>query len=508
MTITRRGMLKAVAGFGGLRALASARGGWPSEAGPFTSDWASLKQYRCPEWFRDAKLGIWAVWGPESVPEQGDWYARNMYREGHPQYEYHLKNYGHPSKFGYKDIIPLWKAERWDPKHLMGLYKRAGAKYFCVIAEHHDNFDCWKSKFQRWNSVNMGPKKDVVGIWARTARSHGLRFGVTEHLGATWNWWVVNKGADEQGPYAGVPYDGNDPKYEDLYLPPHEDSKEWYSSKAPEWWQRRWFNRIQDLVDSYQPDLLYSDGGIPFHEVGRSLVAHFYNANMQNHGGKLEAVYNCKKMPDYFEEGTCVEDIERGVMEGINPIPWQTDTCIGNWYYKQGIKYKSATTVITMLVDIVSKNGNLLLNIPPRPDGSLDDIEVAILGQMATWMKINAEAIFATRPWKVFGEGPIKAQGGKFGERNERSYTAEDIRFTLKDETLFAIALGWPDDGHLAIKSLGTDAGLFPQDPAEIRLLGDTVPLKFRREPQALVVDLPQHKPCEHAYVLRIPPRA
>ena len=363
-----------------------------------------------------------------------------------PQYEYHLKHYGHPSKFGYKDIIPLWKAERWDPEHLMGLYKKAGAKYFCVIAEHHDNFDCWNSKFQRWNSVNMGPKKDVVGIWARTARSHGLRFGVTEHLGATWNWWVVNKGADKQGPYAGVPYDGNDPKYQDLYLPPHEDSKEWYSSKAPEWWQRRWFNRIQDLVDSYQPDLLYSDGGIPFHEVGRSLVAHFYNANMQKHGGKLEAVYNCKKMPDYFEEGTCVEDVERGVMEGINPIPWQTDTCIGNWYYKQGIKYKSATTVITMLADIVSKNGNLLLNIPPRPDGSLDDEELAILRQMAAWMKINADAIFATRPWKVFGEGPIKAKGGKFGERNERSYTAEDIRFTMKGETLFAIALGWPDE--------------------------------------------------------------
>jgi len=501
-------MLQAVAGFSCLGTLASAGRGWATERGPFTSDWASLKQYRCPEWFRDAKLGIWAVWGPEAVPEQGDWYARNMYREGEPQHEYHLKHYGHPSKFGYKDIIPLWKAQRWEPERLMGLYKQAGAKYFCAIAEHHDNFDCWNSKFHRWNAVNMGPKKDVIGIWARTARRHGLHFGVTEHLGATWNWWVVNKGADKKGPYAGVPYDGNDPKYRDLYLPPHEDSKEWYSSKAPEWWQRFWFNRIKDLVDSYQPDLLYSDGGIPFYEVGRSLVAHFYNANMQQHGGKLQAVYTCKRMPGYFQEGTCVEDLERGVMEGVNPRPWQTDTCIGDWYYKRGIKYKSATTVITMLADIVSKNGNLLLNIPPRPDGSLDDEELTILGQMAAWMDINADAIFGARPWKVFGEGPIKAKAGAFGEDKQKPYTAEDFRFTTKGATLFAIALGWPDSGRLAVKSLGTDAGLFTQDIAEMRLLGHAGPLRFRREPQALVVDLPEKKPCEHAYVLRITLRA
>ena len=508
MRITRRRVLKAAAGLCGIGILPRAGKGLISEAGPFTSDWASLHQYRCPEWFRDAKLGIWAVWGPESVPERGDWYARNMYIEGHEQYQDHLQRYGHPSKFGYKDIIPLWKAERWDPERLMGLYQKAGAKYFCVIAEHHDNFDCWNSKYQRWNSVNMGPKKDIVGAWASAARSRGLRFGVTEHLSATWNWWVVNKGADKQGPYAGVPYDGNDPQYQDLYLPPHEDSKEWYSSQAPEWWQRRWFNRIQDLVDSYQPDLLYSDGGFPFHEVGRSLVAHFYNTNMQNHGGRLEAVYNCKRMPGYFEDGTCVEDLERGVMEGMHPIPWQTDTCIGDWYYKQGIEYKSTTTVITMLADIVSKNGNLLLNIPPRPDGSLDDQEVAILSQIAAWKEINGEAIFGTRPWKVFGEGPTRAKPGKFGEENHSHYTAEDIRFTAKGTTLYALALGWPENGRLAVKSLGSDAGLLPQDPAEASLLGQAGPLKFRREARALVVDLPQNKPCDHAWALKIVLRA
>jgi alpha-L-fucosidase len=427
-----------------------------------------------------------------------------MYIEGHPQYEYHLKRYGHPSQFGYKDIIPLWKAERWDPEHLMGIYKSAGAKYFCVIAEHHDNFDCWNSKYQHWNSVNMGPKKDIVGTWARTARSHGLRFGVTEHLGATWNWWVVNKGADKMGPYAGVPYDGNDPKHQDLYLPPHRDSDEWYSTKAPEWWRQRWYDRIQDLVDSYKPDLLYSDGGIPFQEVGRKLVAHFYNANMQQHGGKLEAVYNCKRNPGYFEDGTCVEDVERGIMQGINPIPWQTDTCIGDWYYKEGIEYKTATTVITMLADIVSKNGNLLLNIPPRADGSLDDRELAILGQMAAWMDINAGAIFGTRPWKVFGEGPTQTKAGSMNEQAQTAYTAEDIRFTTQGATLYAIALGWPEDGRLTIKSLGTDAGLLPHDPAAVSLLGHAGPLKFHRDAQALVVELPEQQPCDHAYVLTV----
>jgi alpha-L-fucosidase len=497
-------MLRTMAGWGSVGLLASGRVRAASDNGPFTSEWDSLKQYRCPEWFRDAKLGIWAVWGPESVPQQGDWYARNMYIEGHPQYEHHLQHYGHPSKFGYKDIIPLWKAERWDPEYLMGLYQKAGAKYFCVIAEHHDNFDCWDSKYQRWNSVKMGPKKDIVGIWARTARRHGLRFGVTEHLGATWNWWVVNKGADKQGAYAGVPYDGNDPKYQDLYLPPHEDSKEWYSTKAPEWWQRRWFDRIRNLVDTYRPDLLYSDGGIPFHEVGRSLVAHFYNTNMQRHGGKLEAVYNCKKMPDYFQEGACVQDVERGVMDSISPLPWQTDTCIGDWYYKQDLKYKSATTVLAMLADIVSKNGNLLLNIPPRPDGSLDDEELAILGELADWMQINGDAIFATRPWKIFGEGPTQPKAGAFGEKDEKTYSAEDIRFTTKGDALFAIALAWPDDGRLAIKSLGKNAGLLPSDPAAVSLLGHPAALQFRREQHALVVNLPRLKPCEHAYVLKI----
>jgi len=198
--------------------------GYEIEEGPFEPTWESLKQFRCPEWFNDAKLGIWAHWGPQAVPGAGDWYARNMYYEGHEQYKYHLENYGHPSKFGYKDIIPLWKAENFDPDALISLYKRAGAKYFAALATHHDNFDCWDSAYHRWNSVNMGPKKDIVGLWREAALKHGLRFAVTEHMVRCYNWFITNKGCDKEGPYAGVPYDGNDPAYEDLYFPPHDDS--------------------------------------------------------------------------------------------------------------------------------------------------------------------------------------------------------------------------------------------------------------------------------------------
>ncbi len=508
MDLTRRTLLACAAASAGT-AKSGTRADWPIEQGRFGSDWDSLRQYRCPEWFRDAKLGFWAVWGPECVPEQGDWYARNMYIEGHPQYEYHVKTYGHPTKFGYKDLIPLWKAERWDPDHLMGLYKAAGAKYFCVIANHHDNFDCWNSKFHRWNSVNMGPKKDITAIWAECARRMGLRFGVTEHLGASWDWWLYNKGADKKGPLAGVPYDGTDANYEDLYLPAHERSGRWYPDKAPEQWQRRWFDRIKDLIDSYHPDLLYSDGGIPFFDVGRRLVAHFYNANAKWHGGKLEAVYNCKAgSPEYYQEGTCVQDIERGVLDSIHPLPWQTDTCVGDWYYKRDIQYKTATNVITMLADIVSKNGNLLLNIPPRADGTLDEQELSIVRQMAAWMDVNAESIFGTRPWIVYGEGPTRVSGGYFGERNQKPYTAQDIRFTAKGATLYAIALAWPETGSVAIRCLGTGAGLYKREIGEVRLLGHAAPLRCRREQHALVVELPEKKPCEHAFALKIAPRA
>jgi alpha-L-fucosidase len=466
--------------------------------GPFQPAWESLKQYRCPDWFRDAKLGIWAVWGPEAVPTQGDWYARHLYEEGSPDYQYHVAHYGHPSRFGYKDIIPLWKAEHWDPDQLMALYKKAGAKYFCVIAQHHDNFDCWNSRFHKWNSVNMGPRRDVVGEWKRAADKYGLRFGVTEHLGASYNWYNVTKQADKAGPLAGVPYDGADPRFADLYHAGNKDAQGWLDN-VPETWKQEWYNRIKDLVDSYRPDLLYSDSGFPFDETGRRLVAHFYNQNLRDHYGKLEAVYNCKQ----DSQGMWVQDVERGIMGEVSAEPWQTDTCVGDWYYDIRLfeqhRYKSATLVLQMLADIVSKNGNLLLNLPPRPDGTLDGDELKILDQLAKWMPICGEAIFGTRPWKVFGEGPSRVNSGSFNEGKLR-YTAQDIRFTTKGPNLYALALGWPDDRRLIVRSLATSAGKV----RKVSLLGYGGKLAWEQTDAGLVVTMPEKKPCDHVFAFRI----
>lgn len=465
----------------------------------FAPELESLKAYRAPDWFRDAKLGFWACWGPEAVPEMGDWYARNMYIQGHRQYEDHLKRYGHPSKFGYKDLVPLWRGENWNPERLMGLYKKAGAKYFCAIAQHHDNIDCWNSRFHRWNSVKMGPRRDVIGEWRDAARKHGLRFGVTEHLGASWNWFGVSKLADATGPLAGVPYDGVNPNFDELYHAgnAHRDCP-WYRN-TPESFQMEWFNRIKDLVDSYQPDLLYSDGSLPFDRYGRELLAHFYNSNIQRQGGRLEAVYNCKNNDDggQFASGMCVQDVERGIQDGINPHPWQTDTCVGDWYYKRDIQYKTATTVIQMLIDIVSKNGNLLLNFPVRADGTLDSKEEDILAGIADWTAANGDAIFGTRPWRVYGEGSAGPSSGNFNEGKIR-YTSDDIRFTTKGGQLFAFALAWPNSGKLLLRSI-TSGQIH-----SVQMLQTGEVLKWEQQPSGLSIQLPREPVGEHAYALRI----
>ncbi len=408
--------------------LCQAAGAQPPQIaqGPFQGNLDSLKQYECPDWFRDAKFGIWAHWGPQAVPMMGDWYAKHMYVQGHPQYEHHLATYGHPSEHGYQEIIALWKAEKWDPDRLMALYKKAGARYFVSMGSHHDNFYLWNSKLHEWNAVNMGPHRDVVGEWQKAAQKYGLRFGVSEHLGASFTWFQPSHGADKTGPKAGVPYDGADPKYQDLYhFPAQPDDTGWYS-KDPRW-QQQWFERIKELVDNYHPDLLYTDGGVPFgNEVGTSLIAHLYNSDAARRGGKLDVVYTCKQK----SEGRWVEDLERGVMPKINPYPWQTDTSIGDWYYNKNWKFRPVNWTIHMLVDIVSKNGNLLLNVVQRPDGSLDPEVETALEELADWIAVHGEAIYDTRPWLVYGEGGIRYKGGHFEE--DFNYTAQDIRFTTK----------------------------------------------------------------------------
>ena len=467
----------------------------PVAPGPFQPTMESLTNYHCPEWFRDAKFGIWAHWGPQAVPMDGDWYARQMYEQGHAQYKDHLEHYGHPSTNGYKDIIPLWKAEKWDPDRLMALYKSAGAKYFVSMGSHHDNFFLWNSRLHRWNAVNMGPHRDVVGTWQKAALKNGLKFGVSEHLGASFTWFQDSHKSDKTGPLAGVPYDGADPQYQDLYhFPAEPGDTGWYSTNPR--WQQMWFNEIKELVDNYHPDLLYTDGGVPFgNEVGRSLIAHLYNADGQRHHGRVEVIYTCKQK----SEGRWVEDLERGVMPGVNPYPWQTDTSIGDWFYNRNWKFRPVSWTIHMLVDIVSKNGNLLLNVVQRPDGSIDSEVEQMLHEMAAWIAIHGEAIYATRPWLVYGEGSVRTKGGHFHE--DFKYTAKDIRFTTKGGTLYAIALGWPEDGKLLVKSLANTGDGQIKD---VTLLGSKEKLTWSRTPQGLLVTLPAKPLSPYTCALRI----
>ncbi|WP_445192899.1 alpha-L-fucosidase [Sphingomonas sp. Tas61C01] len=459
-------------------------------AGPFQPTPASLKTYSTPDWFRDAKFGIWSHWGPQSVPRQGDWYARNMYIYGHPHYDHHLKTYGHPSKHGYKDLIPLWKAEQFDPDALMSLYAGAGVKYFVTMGVHHDNFDLWNSKHHRWNAVAMGPKRDIVGAWRTAARKRGLRFGVSEHLGPSYAWFVTSHQYDQVAPLGGVAYDGADPAYAALYHPAHDEpfrwGRSWYANDPA--WHQRWFDRITDLLDNYQPDYLYTDGGLPFGVVGRTMLANFYNANRARHGGRLEAVYAYKDLGtgEFYKEAG-VEDVERGVFSGINPLPWQTDTSIGDWFYSDGYTYKATGEVIAMLADVVSKNGNLLINVVQYPDGALPPESRKFLAEMTGWMAVNGEAIHGTRPWKVFGEGPTQVAAGAFKE--SAGYTAQDIRFTTKADVVYAITLATPD-GAVVIEALGRNAGHERRPVRRVRMLGASAASRFAQTDGALRIEL------------------
>lgn len=498
-------------------------------AGPFSASWESLKRCRAPEWFRDAKFGIWAHWTAQCVPEQGDWYARRMYLQGDPAYDFHVRTYGHPSQFGFMQLDHRWTAERWDPAALMDLYVKAGAKYFVALANHHDNFDCYDSTWHAWNSVTIGPKQDIVGTWAKLARSHGLRFGVTNHSAHAWHWFQPAYGYDPEGPKAGVRYDafrltkqdgkgqwwdGLDPQ--DLYTGPNivmpdgvttiKDANAWHNANDRRWTElppandaafvRRWYMRCKDLVDKYDPDLLYfDDTELPLGQAGLDIAAHYYNSSVSRHG-RLDAVLTSKGLqPDHV--GTMVLDIERGRADRILSDPWQTDTCIGDWHYRRSLfeqhRYKSADTVIRMLVDIVSKNGNLLLNIPLRGDGTIDEDERAVLGGLAEWMAPNGEAIFGTRPFAIFGEGPPDVTGSaNFNENTARPYTAEDIRFTYKGDALYVFALAWPVDGRIVIKTLASGVPPFAKEVTRVELLGrPDAPLPFLRDRAALSVTLP-----------------
>ena len=512
----------------------------PIAAGPFKADWNSLTNYVTPEWFRDAKFGIWAHWGPQCEPEHGDWYARSMYEQGSSDYKSHLAEYGHPSTNGFKDVIHEWKAANFNPDKLLKFYKENGAKYFMALANHHDNFDNFDSKYQPWNSVAVGPHKDLIGGWAAAARKNELRFAVSVHASHAWSWYEVAQGADTNGAFAGVPYDGKltkadgkglwwdglDPQ--DLYAQNHTPGTklqwEWNPAKGSSVpdaaYMEKYFNRVKQLWDDYHPDQIYFDDSVlPFHgvtdEVGLNLAAHFYNTRLDK-DGHTEAVMN-NKMLDPMQREAMTYDIERGKADSILPLPWQTDTCIGSWHYDQAIfqhhGYKSAASVVRMLADIVSKNGNLMLSVPLQRDGQPDANEIKIVSEIGAWMKVNGEAIYATRPWKTFGEGPstVVADKGQFGGQKDvqkKPFTAEDIRFTQSKDgkILYAIVLEIPKDGKVTIKALASNSANWPGEIGSVRLVGSSwwSKLEFTRDENGLHVSLPKKFTGKIAFALKI----
>ncbi|MDD3323139.1 MAG: alpha-L-fucosidase [Paludibacter sp.] len=506
--------------------------------GQFEPTWQSLQQYKVPDWFRNAKFGIWAHWGPQCQTEQGDWYARHMYEEGSAMYKWHVAHYGHPSKAGFKEVINDWKAQNWDPEKLVALYKRAGAQYFFAMANHHDNLDLWNSKYQEWNTIRVGPKKDILAGWAKAAKNNNLPFGLSVHAAHAWSWYETSQHSDKKGELTGVPYDGKltkadgkgtwweglDPQ--ELYAQNHTLSE---GSENPKTINQQWewgngasipsqaycdkfYNRTIDMINQFNPDLLYfDDTALPLYPVsdaGLKIAAHYYNHNMATHNGKLEAVLFGKILTD--DQKKCIVwDVERETPDKIQANSWQTCTCIGQWHYSRSVydknRYKSAKVVIHMLVDIVSKNGNLLLNIPIRGDGSIDEKEVSVLEGIAAWMDINKESIFDTRTWEVFGEGPtaekanpIKEQGfneGKVG------YTAKDIRFNQKDKVLYATIFGAPES-NICIKSLGKSKVDFKIK--NIQMLGGTEKILWKQYADSLVIEKPKTIPNNIAVVFKI----
>jgi alpha-L-fucosidase len=488
--------------------------------GPFQPTWESLGQYECPEWYQDAKFGIWNHWSPQCVPEDGDWLARNIYVDDQPQHRDFIQHYGHPSKFGYKDLCAQWTLLNWQPDELMDLYSSAGAKIFVALANHHDGFDAWNSRHQPWNAANVGPHRDVIGTWSKAARDRGMKFGVTVHQARNWWWFQPAHGADRTGPYAGVPYDGR--------LTLADGKNQWWEGLDPQMlygpkhpadalpdpsYVKNFYDRTRDLIDQHDPDLLYFDDSLlPLGWAGMSIGAYFYNNRLARHGA-VDAVLNVKDVPPNLRKAV-VADIERGLSSEILPNPWQSETCIGQWHYRESLfeepgeygGYLHPADAIHWMADTVSKNGTFILNIPGRPDGTIDSKERRIIEEIGAWMKINGEAIYATRPWNIYGEGPTAIKQGSFQGESIKRMTPRDIRYTRNKAgtVVYAIALGWPEE-EMRLTSLGTGAATKPGKVAHVELLGSGARLVWRQDASGLHVRLPRGRPkTDYAAALKI----
>ena len=442
----------------------------------FEPTWDSLIDYRCPDWFRDAKFGIYVTWGVYSVPEAGCWYGRRMYNEDRPEYRKHLKDWGHPSEFGYRDFIPLWKAERFDVDAWLTLFKEAGAWYFTPIASFHDGFDLWDSPHP-FNSVRMGPKKNLLKIMMEATLRHGLRWGINTHLARNYNFFQPGYGADKQGPKKGIPYIRDIGENHAFYHPNHGDINPKYPVNPSEAWKKSWSTRLADLINRYQPDILYFDGAVPFDsddgQTGRQILAHYYNNGRSRHSGKDEVVMTIKTARNghgIYQEGIATLDLERRTNDRLRPDAWQTDDTIGvrYWSYVSGMAYRSVDYLIDKFVDIVSKNGNLLLNLPPRADGTFSEETVGILKEIGAWNRMNGEAVFYSRPWLRFGEG--------------------NIRFTRSRDLskLYLIFLNWPEGGRSTVTSLANTEPVIQGKIKAVTILGSNRSVSFRRDAAGL----------------------
>jgi len=465
----------------------------------YQATWSSLSNYRIPKWFRDYKFGIYTHWGPYSVASygsNGSWYPHRMYDPETPEYAHHVRTYGSPEKFGYKDLIPLFRAEKFDADEWADLFHAAGARFAGPVAEHHDGFSMWDSRLTDWNSMQMGPKRDVVGELEQSIRAKGLKFVTTFHH--AYNWWFFNKGRNNG--------DCADPKYGKLYSQPHGDD-----DCPDEAFLDLWLNKLREVVDNYQPDLIWLDFGLGrIRERYRlEFLAYYYNRALE---WKREVVATYKQMPPgnfQLHPLSAVMDLEVGKMNKLTPNVWLTDTSVdagpgGCWSHVRNVGFKSVERLIHNLVDRVSKNGYLLLNVGPRADGSIPEGARECLRGIGSWLQINGEAIFGSVPWLVAGEGPTaESDGDHFNETNEARFTAHDIRFTSKDNAIYATCLGRPGDA-VTLRTFREKRYLYPEDIASITMLGSDHELKWRFDSDGLTFDVPSKMPSHHACVFKI----
>ena len=461
-------------------------------AGPFQPAWDSLKQYRVPAWYQDAKFGIFIHWGVYSVPAFGsEWYPRQMYLEGTPEFKHHVATYGPQSKFGYKDFIPMFQAEKFDAGDWAELFRKSGAKYVVPVAEHHDGFPMYDCGFTDWSAAKMGPKRDIVGELAAAVRKEGLHFGASSHRIEHWFFMEGGRKFDS---------DVRDPRFESFYGPAQpEKTADGKESQPSEAHMRDWLARTAEIVDKYKPEIVWFDWWIEqpvMQPYLQKFAAFYYNRAAEWKSPGVAINYKNAAFP----EQAAVLDIERGKLDQARDLFWQTDTSISvkSWGYIENDQFRTPDSIVDDLVDIVSKNGSLLLNIGPRADGTIPQPAREILLAVGRWLEVNGEAIYGTRPWKIFGEGPTQVVGGAFKDTASKPFTGQDIRFTTKGATLYAIALAWPENGRLVVKSMA-DVPV-----KDVQLLGAREKLVWKRDASGLTVELPAQRPNDYAFVFRI----